>query len=147
MEIKIKEIGFLEVFEVRNPVLRPGKPIESCRFDGDDLVTTKHFGCFEDRKLIGIVSVFENNSALFGSDRQFQLRGMAVLPNNQSKGIGKKLLDFAENYVRQQKGELIWFNARIGAVAFYQKSGYEMVGEEFDIPDVGLHLVMFKNLK
>ena len=44
----IKEIHFQETFEVRHPVLREGRPIETCFFDGDELETTKHFG-FERR--------------------------------------------------------------------------------------------------
>ena len=35
----IKKISATETFLVRHPVLRAGKPIESCHFDGDDLET------------------------------------------------------------------------------------------------------------
>lgn len=36
----IKKIAAAETYSVRLPVLRKGKPIESCRFDGDDLETS-----------------------------------------------------------------------------------------------------------
>lgn len=36
----IKKIAALETYSVRPPAIRKGKPIESCRFDGDDLETT-----------------------------------------------------------------------------------------------------------
>ena len=42
MEI-IKNISANETFLVRHPVLRAGKPIENCKFDGDELETTQHF--------------------------------------------------------------------------------------------------------
>ena len=45
--IQIKEIPSKETYSVRQPVLRKGKPIESCIFEGDDLATTHHFGLYD----------------------------------------------------------------------------------------------------
>src|SRR5437868_11755120 len=118
MIVMIKEISASETFLVRHPVLRAGKPLESCRFEGDDLATTKHFGLFSANNLVGVISVFENKSDHFISNKQFQIRGMAILDSEQGKGLGEKLLRFAEDYIRDQKGNLIWFNARSTAVAF-----------------------------
>lgn len=42
----IKKITDLETYSVRHVVLRKGKPIETCRFEGDDLPSTSHFGYF-----------------------------------------------------------------------------------------------------
>ena len=142
----IKEVSVLETFEVRHPVLRAQKPLESCRFEGDDLETTKHFGLFSDGNLVGVVSVFENKSNKFSEKRQFQIRGMAVLPSEQGKGYGQKLLDFAEDFIKKEGGNLIWFNARSVAVRFYEKSGYAVKGNSFEIPGVGIHFVMYKKL-
>jgi len=140
----IKEISALETFSVRQPVLRPGKNIETCHFDGDNLSTAKHFGYFEDENLAGIASLFKSSSELFKEKEQFQLRGMAVLSNFQKKGIGEKLVNYAENDAKNKNANLIWFNAREIAVPFYQKLGYEITGQSFDISDIGKHFVMFK---
>ena len=142
----INEISASDTFLVRHPVLRGGKPLGSCHFEGDDLATTKHFGLFLDKNLVGVISVFENKSDELIEKRQFQLRGMAVLPSEQGKGYGQKLLDFAEDYIRKEAGDLIWFNARSVAVWFYEKSGYAVMGDSFEIPDVGTHYVMYKKL-
>ncbi len=142
----IREISTLETFAIRHPVLRAGKPLESCRFDGDDLKTTKHFGVFENETLAGIVTVLQSNSALFVEDFQFQIRGMAVLENHQKKGFGEKLLFYAEDYIRDKNGKLIWCNARENASGFYEKSGYKKTGNLFEIPGVGSHYVMYKYL-
>lgn len=143
---KISEITALETYAVRHAVLRKGKPIESCRFEGDDLATTKHFGLFENEELAGIVSVFESKSEIFDAEKQFQLRGMAVLDLHQKKGFGEKLLQAAENYIARESGELIWFNAREIAVGFYERNGYKKAGNLFEIPGVGPHFVMCKFL-
>src|SRR5438045_2633414 len=125
----IREISALETFLVRHPVLRAGKPIESCYFEGDDLATTKHFGLYSKENLVGVVSVFENQSDRFIENHQFQIRGMAILGTEQGKGFGEELLHFAEDYIRKQKGDLIWFNARSSAVGFYERDGYKVKGD------------------
>lgn len=142
----IKEISTNETFLVRQPVLRPGKSVETCHFDGDDLDTTKHFGYFENKNLAGIASLFKSSSSLFDEKIQFQLRGMAVLENYQKKGIGDALVKFAEEDALKRNGEIIWFNAREIAVPFYKKLGYEIIGDAFDIGDIGPHYVMHKKL-
>lgn len=85
--ITIKEIPSKETYAVRQPVLRKGKPIESCIFDGDDLETTHHFGLFDDENLTGIISLFEKINPIFAERNQAQIRGMAVLENHQKKRI------------------------------------------------------------
>lgn len=61
----IKEISSKETFIVRHPVLRKGKPIESCYFEGDDLESTHHFGLFVNEKLTGVISIFLNSNPIF----------------------------------------------------------------------------------
>lgn len=140
----IKEIPALETFSVRHPVLRPGKNIETCHFDGDNLESTRHFGLFIDDELAGVASLFKSNSDLFQEKEQFQLRGMAVLEKFQKKGIGESLVKYAEENAKSRSGKLIWFNAREVAVRFYEKMGYQIIGEPFDIGDIGKHFVMYK---
>jgi len=142
----IKEIGIFETFPVRQIVLRPGKPVESCHFDGDDLHTTHHYGLFNDNKVVAVITVLENQLKDFDMQRQFQVRGMAVLDEFRGKGYGEDLLLYTENQIKSQNGELIWFNARITAVGFYEKSGYQTLGPAFEIADVGQHYIMFKQL-
>ncbi len=144
--IEIIEIPYQETFSVRHPVLREGKPIESCLFDGDDLKTTKHFGAFVDKKIVGVVSVYNNKNANFKAVNSFQIRGMAVLKKIQKKGFGELLVQHCEKYVTEQNGDLIWFNAREIAVGFYEKLNYVKWGDPFVIADVGIHYIMFKKL-
>lgn len=143
---KIKEITSGETFSVRHPVLREGKPIESCAFEGDNLSSTKHFGLFVDENLTAVVSVYQNNSSIFKNQNQFQIRGMAVLKDFQKKGFGEELVLCCEDYIKSKNGELIWFNARENAVPFYKKLGYEVFGEQFEIENVGIHYIMKKEM-
>ncbi|MCO6147104.1 GNAT family N-acetyltransferase [Flavobacterium sp. NRK1] len=142
----IKQISSQDSFAVRLPVLRPGKSIESCIFEGDNLPTTVHFGIFDNETLAGIVSVFKAYTTLLSHEKQFQLRGMAVLDTYQKKGLGEKLIKAAEEYILKNNGGAIWFNAREIAVGFYNKMGYEITGQPFTIEDIGTHYVMYKTV-
>lgn len=143
----IKEITAKETHIVRHPVLREGKPIESCHFDGDELPTTHHFGLFTEDNLTGIISLFSNSNTIFAIQKQAQIRGMAVLETHQKKGFGDALVKYCENYCTENHIDLIWFNARTAATGFYKKLDYQVVGEPFDIKNVGEHYLMYKELK
>ena len=142
----IKKINALNTIPLRHLVLRAGKPVESCRFEGDELPSTFHLGYFNEDALIGIISVFENNNPKFPEEKQFQIRGMAVSPLHQGLGIGAKLVQSAEKEIAKKRGEIIWFNARTSASEFYVKLNYMISGGVFDIKDVGLHYLMFRKI-
>lgn len=140
----VKKITSKATYSVRQEVLRKGKPLETCYFNGDDDATTVHFGLFQDQKLIGVVSIFQFQNPEFSVNTQFQIRGMAVVSEFQGKGFGEQLLKTVEQYCYNHKATLIWFNAREKAVSFYKKLGYKINGQSFDITDVGIHFVMYK---
>lgn len=142
----IKQITSQETFAVRLPVLRPGKPIDSCIFDGDTLNTTAHFGIYDDEIIVGVTSIFQTSTPLLSQKQQFQLRGMAIVDSHQKRGLGDQLVQRAEQYVKENNAEVLWFNAREIAVGFYKKMGYKTIGEPFAIGDIGIHYVMYKPL-
>ncbi|MFV5694723.1 GNAT family N-acetyltransferase [Flavobacterium sp. LB3P122] len=142
----IKQISALETFPVRHPVLRANKSIDSCHFDGDNLKATIHFGLLDQNNLIGVISIFEAKNDLFTAEKQFQIRGMAVLKEYQKKGFGKKLICNSEKHCSDQNVNLIWFNARKEAIRFYEKMGYQVKGSPFEIKGVGEHVIMFKKM-
>lgn len=143
----IKKITDLETYSVRQDVLRKGKPIETCQFEGDDLPTTLHFGYYLNDNLVGIISIFKNNNDNFASKNQYQIRGMAVLELHQKKGIGDLLVKHSETYCKEMQADLIWFNARTAATGFYEKLEYTKVGTAFEIKDVGEHYLMVKMVR
>lgn len=142
-----KSISAEETLSLRSQVLRPGKPISQCIFEEDTKPSTFHLGFFKNQELRGIVSMMPIKNPLFPEFNQYQLRGMAVLPVAQGKGIGKKLLLQAEETVREKTVFcIIWCNVREQAVAFYKKNDYCIVGDYFEIPAVGTHIVMYKQI-
>uniref|UniRef100_UPI00404AD15F GNAT family N-acetyltransferase n=1 Tax=Flavobacterium sp. TaxID=239 RepID=UPI00404AD15F len=141
----IKKISALETYAVRHPVLRAGKPLESCHFLGDENSETTHFGLFQNEKLCAVASVFDAKSKLVNHEKQIQLRGMAVLESHQGLGLGAKLLQHIITEYHTKKGYSFWFNARIIAVPFYEKQDFQVISEGFEIEGIGTHFVMGKD--
>lgn len=139
-----KPLSSAETYLVRHPVLRPGKPFDTCLFVGDDWPSTKHFGIFHHDTVIGVLSLFVQTNPLFSHENQLQFRGMAVLSEYQNKGIGAQLMAYAETQLTTPRPVLIWLNARLKAITFYEKMGYHKIGEPFTIGDIGIHYVMCK---
>ena len=70
----------------------------------------------------------------------YRLRGMATEPTKQRKGLGAMVLHGAMDYLKKETDmEILWCNARVTAFGFYEKMGFTILGEEFDIPNLGLH--------
>lgn len=143
-EIKVKKITYLDTFPVRSAVLRQGKPVETCFFLGDDAEETTHFGLFDDKKLVGVASVFKVKNENFRQNKQFQLRGMAVLNEYQGLGFGHLILEEVCKFVETKNADILWFNARENALKFYLNFGFSVLGNSFEIPEIGTHFVMFK---
>ncbi len=134
-----------EVLALRHAELRPGLPLESARFDGDEAPDTLHIGAFlPDGQNIGCGSFMPNR---YEGRPAYQLRGMATRGDWVGRGVGKSLLDFAQGYLRGHSliGQL-WCNARVTACGFYQKQGWQIVSDEFDIPTVGPHYRMAREI-
>ncbi len=96
-------------------------------------------GAFEEEKMLGCCMLVQEEP---GSVR---LRQMAVLNNLQGKGIGRALMQFAENIARDRGFKKITMHARKSAIGFYEKLGYRVFGEEFEEVTIP-HCVMEKIL-
>lgn len=141
----LKNISSTETYAVRHPVLRQGKPIETCSFEGDLHPKSFHLGVYANNRLVGVASYLKNNHADF-SGEQYQLRGMAVLPEFQQNGFGEMLFKAGENQLREKKADLLWFNAREIAKNFYLKQNCKVIGQPYEIKGVGMHFLMVKEI-
>jgi ribosomal protein S18 acetylase RimI-like enzyme len=74
-----------------------------------------------------------------------RLRQMAVLNDLQGKGIGRALMNFAENIARDRGYRILRMHARNNSLGFYEKVGYKVKGDQF-IEVTLPHFVMEKEL-
>lgn len=143
--ISIERIGVERTYDLRKEILRKGMTL-SHKMPGDEDRESLHLGVFYKEELVCVGSFMKNKKDGF-SGVQYQLRGMATSESAQGMGFGKLLMNQAEKLLKQDEVDLIWCNARTGATGFYQKLGYKIVGEEFDVPQVGPHFVMYKKIR
>lgn len=81
------------------------------------------------------------------SEHVFQLKQMAVSPKYQGKGLGAKLVTFAEDFSKKKGMRKIELHARQSAIGFYKKLGYQTYGEEFfevGIPHISMQKVILQ---
>jgi GNAT superfamily N-acetyltransferase len=142
MALKLIDHGspeYLQMIQLRNEILR--RPL-GLKFDPAELEKEKDeilIAAFEEEKMLGCCLLIKS-----GPDA-VRLRQMAVLPTLQGKGVGRALMQFAENIARDMGYKRIMMHARKTATGFYEKLGYEVTSDEFE--EVTLpHVVMEKGL-
>ncbi len=144
--MKVLRINASDTYQIRNQILRPGKPVEACHYDNDENEQTFHLGAFLDSKLVSVASFYFEKNEKLEEEYQYRLRGMATLKEHQGKGLSSALLKTAFPIIKQNFCQLLWCNARVGAQGFYQKVGFEKIGGEYNIKDIGPHVLMYKNI-
>ncbi len=102
---------------------------------------------------IHVLMLDENNEAIacgrlqLNSKEEGQIRSMAVRNDMQGKGFGKKIIEYIEAKARELGLKNITLDARINAVKFYEKSGYEVAGESYLLFGIIPHFRMEKKVK
>ena len=135
-----------EVLPLRSLVLRNGKPLAECEFEGDRNYDTFHLGYVENDEIRSIASLMRND--YFPEEGEgYQLRGMATHPDFGGRGYGAALINFAVEYLKEYQTDYLWCNARSSAATFYKKLGFINESPEFDIPGIGFHYEMRLKLK
>lgn len=144
MPVQVRRAALDGILGVRHAVLRPGRPLESARFEGDDEPTTIHLAAVhDDGAVVGCCTLLPRPHA---GRAAWQLRGMATRADLARRGVGTAVLAAADAVVRERGGDLLWCNARLAAVPFYASAGWRVVSDEFDVPGIGPHHVMVKDL-
>jgi GNAT superfamily N-acetyltransferase len=143
----IRFIPVEEVLAVRNEILREGRlTLDECRFPGDEAEGAFHLGYFDGEQLACIASFHPKPYGAY-KGKAYQLRGMATIESHQGKGLGNQLVNFAITYMRGQKVNYVWCNARKKAIRFYQNLGFENISDEFDVPGIGPHHVLYLKIQ
>ena len=143
--IEIKEISAAQTRPVRQSVLRPHQSADELVYPGDDDADSFHLGAVLGNGMLGdkvlaILSMYRQPRA--GCSSGWRIRGMASLPEVRGGGYGRLLVETARDRVWKIEKTEIWCNARQSAFGFYQKLGFVIEGEIFEIEGIGPHAVM-----
>ncbi|MEM8875549.1 MAG: GNAT family N-acetyltransferase [Planctomycetota bacterium] len=140
--MEIEQLQTEDVRPLRYAVLRSNQPFEETLYPGDN--SAVHLGIREGSKVIGVVSIYaEQPMPKKGKPGDFRFRGMAIDPKFQGSGVGTALIESMLDKAWEMGAQRIWGNTRTDVFGFYSGHGFDSVGDVFDIPDLGPHVVMF----
>ncbi|MCB9261537.1 MAG: GNAT family N-acetyltransferase [Flavobacteriales bacterium] len=130
---------YIESVALRDEVLRKPLGFSISLLDIEDDKNQYHIGATNGETLVGILLLKVLSTDLV------KMRQVAVKPNFQNQGVGKKMVLFSEEFAKAIGFKTIELNARKVAVEFYLSQGYHIVSEQF--MEVGIpHFKMEKSL-
>lgn len=140
VSVEVRRAKAEEIFPLRHAVLRPGRPVSASVYGEDDGAV--HIGAWDDGLLVGCATVFPDpwvGSADWPAEpAAWRLRGMAVDPSRHRTGVGRQVLAAVADAATSAGAPLLWANARVTALAFYEAGGWVVAGDEFITKDTGL---------
>jgi len=126
--------------ELRQAVLRPNMTLEQlARHEAPDAYAV---GVYDDTALVAVGFVAPESS----EPGSWRVRGMATVPGLRGRGAGTKVLEALVTHAIEHGARRIWCNARIPARTLYERAGFEVVSEQFELPEIGPHFVMERRL-
>ncbi len=132
-------VAYAAELALRKAVLRDPLGLEFTREELLSDARSIHLGCFQDDRLVGCLVLTPAEGG------EMRMRQVAVAPECQRRGIGTALVAAAEALARQEGFRRMVLHARQSAVAFYERLGYQVLGEPFE--EIGLcHRAMVKTL-
>jgi predicted GNAT family N-acyltransferase len=99
-----------------------------------------HFAAFDEEGVLrGILLMLPKDTEVV------KMRQVAVAADVQGRGIGRALVVACEAWAKLNQFKTIELHARDYAISFYEKLGYECVGDWFSEVNI-LHKKLIKNL-
>ena len=127
----VVEIEASETYDLRRSLLRDGTASDQVEFDGDDLDSTFHLGVFVEGTLVAISTWMTRRYPDLPGHPAHQLRGMATVSAARGTGVSDELLVAGMVRCGEAGSTLVWARARVAALSFYRRHGFETRGHEY----------------
>jgi GNAT superfamily N-acetyltransferase len=134
--------------ELRRTVLRPQWSPGSV-LPGDEIPGALYLAARDDAGTVLSAAVIFAQPYVVHPDwpRAWQLRGMATAEDARGQGLGALVLAAAAEIAGGQGAALLWCEARVAAIAFYERHGYTAEGPMFMHPQTAIpHRHMWREL-
>jgi ribosomal protein S18 acetylase RimI-like enzyme len=146
--ITIEQVGAAATYPLRAQELRQGRAVE---IEEDDAPYTLHLAARIDGgessgPIVGVVRFHPRDCPWRDTEGSWQLRGMATDPRVRGLGAGRALVAEGLSRLTARGAQLVWCDARKPAVGFYEKCGFTIVTDEYDLRPVGPHRGMIIEL-
>ena len=131
----VREIPIAETRPLRQSILRPHQTLDDLA--AHEPPTAFAVGAFDGDELIAVGFVAPD-----GGPDSWRVRGMATRPEARGRGAGTAVLDALVAHAVEHGATRIWCNARTPARPFYERGGFQIISDEFELPEIGPHYVM-----
>lgn len=137
----LKKIKFnQQIVDLRKSVLHPSGPVDRVLYSNDKDHEAIHIGYFQKETLVAIGTLLPESENSKKSFSEWRIRGMAVSQLAQGQGIGSQILEaLILELKKSYQPDLIWCNARLKAFSLYTRQGFQIHGDEFEVPGSGPH--------
>src|SRR5437588_522244 len=82
-----------------------------------------------------------------GEPGAWRVRGMATAPQARGRGAGTAVLDALLRHARAHAATSVWASVRTPARRLYERAGFRADSEEYELPDIGPHVLMRLSLQ
>jgi aryl-alcohol dehydrogenase-like predicted oxidoreductase/GNAT superfamily N-acetyltransferase len=122
---------------LRHAILRPHQRLEAIAVQ--EAPGAFAVGAFQGHELVAVGLVAPD-----GDPGGWRVRGMATVPHARGRGAATAVLDALVRHAVAHGARRVWCHARTPARGLYQRAGFHAVSEEFELPEIGPHIVMEK---
>lgn len=135
LDIKLLSVNDVDDIIVLTQQLNPEMDIEVLKSRQKDMFSYENhycFGCYSDGVLVGVFSGWL--TVRLYSGKQLELDNVIIDQSIQSKGFGKQMLDWAENWAKEQGCLSVELNTYVHnsrSHKFYFNQGYSILGYHF----------------
>lgn len=124
-EYSIGDEIYAAALHLRNGILRVPLGLDLSAIDYKDDASQRHFGFVCGERIVASVTIKPLHEGLV------KLRQMCVDTEAQGTGLGRRLIEQVERVLAADGVVEIELAARANVVPFYERLGYQRVGEEF----------------
>jgi GNAT superfamily N-acetyltransferase len=124
---------------LRRAILRPHQTVEQVAAHEPALAFA--VGAFAGERLVSVGFVSPD-----GEPGAWRVRGMATEADARGRGAGAAVLDALVAHASERGALRVWCNARTPARSLYERAGFTAASAEFELPEIGPHFVMEREL-
>ena len=144
--LNIKLVEAKDIRLLRHKMLRQGKKFSTTSYNRDNEENTFHLAAFLGDEIVSCGTFYPEKTDRIYSKNSYRLRGMATDVNFRRKGFGRELMLASFQKLKLLKADILWCNARLVAISFYKSLGFKIIGDIFDIKEIGPHYYMYKEI-
>lgn len=134
-ELVVRPVPLQATRALRRDVLRPHQTVQELA--AHEPAGAVAYGAFAGEELVAVGLVGPD-----GGPGSWRVRGMATAPRARGRGAGSAILGALVQHALEHGASRVWCNARTPALTLYERAGFRAASDEFELPEIGPHVVM-----